>query len=98
MQSRVRVRGILQNEAYKGDILTHKYVKMDYVSKRTIQNDGQHEQVFIEEHHPPIIDPPVFDEVSQYLQGGYLNGNSSVLRKAWFTDHPEILARRAANA
>ena len=96
--SRVRVRGILQNEAYKGDILTHKYVKMDYVSKRTIQNDGQHEQVFIEEHHPPIIDPPVFDEVSQYLQGGYLNGNSSVLRKAWFTDHPEILARRAANA
>ena len=91
---RERIKSILQNEAYRGDLLTHKNVQMDYVSKKTIQNDGQHEQVFIEEHHPPIVDPVVFDEVRQYLQGGYLNANRPTLRKTWFSEHPEILARR----
>mgnify|MGYP002624160251 FL=1 len=95
---RERIKSILQNEAYRGDLLTHKSVQMDYVTKKTIQNYGQHEQVFIEEHHPPIVDPAVFDEVRQYLQGGYLNANSPAQRKTWFAEHPEILARRRNRA
>ena len=95
---RERIKSILQNEAYRGDLLTHKSVQMDYVTKKTIQNDGQHEQVFIEEHHPPIVDPAVFDEVRQYLQGGFLNANSPAQRKTWFAEHPEILDRRQNRA
>ena len=95
------VQGInswLRNEVYKGDILTHKNVRLDYTSKKTIRNNGQQDQVYIEGHHDPIIDPAVFDEVQTYLAAGLLEARSEKKRKAWFAAHPEILARRSTNA
>ena len=92
--SRGRIKSILQNEAYRGDLLTHKNVQLDYATKKVIQNDGQKEQVFIEEHHDPIVDRTVFEEVGQYLKDGLLNESNTAIRRAWFKDHPEVLARR----
>ena len=94
------VQGInswLRNEVYKGDILTHKNIRLDYTSKKTIRNNGQQDQVYIEGHHDPIIDPAVFDEVQTFLAAGLLETRSEKKRRAWFAAHPEILARRSAN-
>ena len=35
-----RVRDTLQNEAYRGDILTHKYVSLDYLNRKLVRNKG----------------------------------------------------------
>ena len=93
--SPMRIKSILTNEAYKGDLLTHKNVRMDFTTKTVIRNEGQHEQVLIQEHHPAIVDPAVFDEVNQYLTEGLLNANNTARRSTWFAEHPEIVARRA---
>lgn len=95
------VQGInswLRNEAYKGNILTHKHVKLDYTSKKVVPNTGQRDQVYIEEHHDPIVDPAVFDEVQTYLAAGLLNANCDKKRREWFSAHPEILRRRETAA
>ena len=89
-----RVIAVLRREAYKGDILTGKTVKMDLLSKKTLRNDGQHEQFYIENHHPAIISEEVFDTVQDYYSRGLLNRRNSKQREAWFDAHPEIAMRR----
>ena len=91
------IKAWLQNEVYKGDILTHKNIRLDYTTKRIIRNNGQHDQVYIEGHHDPIIDPAVFDEVQTFLAAGLLETRCEKKRRDWFSAHPEILARRSAN-
>ena len=63
-----RVRSILKNEIYKGDIRTHKSVKPDYLSKHIVKNNGQFESYYIEDHHEPIVSPETFDEVQNILE------------------------------
>ena len=69
-------------------------VVFPYTSKKQIKNNGQREQVYIEGHHEPIVDPALFDEVQRYIDAGMLNGKNTAMRKAWFTEHPEIQCRR----
>ena len=33
-----RILSMLRNEAYKGDICTHKMIKLDYTSKKQVKN------------------------------------------------------------
>ena len=89
-----RVLAVIKREAYKGDLLTGKTVKMDFLSKRALKNDGQYEQYYIEKHHPAIISETVFDAVQDYYAKGYLNGKNKARRQAWFDAHPEIAERR----
>lgn len=89
-----RVRLTLNNEAYRGDILTSKTVVLDYLTKKTVRNNGQVEQYYLEEHHTPIVLPEIFDTVQDYMKQGYLNGRNTLIRTAWFQEHPEILKRR----
>lgn len=89
-----KVRTILCNEAYRGDILFGKSVKPDYLSKKQVPNKGQAEQFYMEKHHEPIIDPALFDTIQEYLAAGYLDGSNKPTRKKWLREHPEILMRR----
>lgn len=89
-----RLKCALKNEAYRGDILTNKNVKLDLLSKRIMRNTGQQEQFYIEQHHEPIVTPEVFDEVQEYLTMGYLSTHYEQRRSEWLKAHPEIRRRR----
>lgn len=65
-----RIRRMLLNEAYKGDILTNKNYTPDYLSGKVRKNKGQHTQFYIEGHHEPIIPPAEFDAVRQKIEAG----------------------------
>ena len=91
-----RVKAILTNEAYRGDILTNKHVRLDYTSRKTVKNTGQREQVYLEGHHEPLVDPAVFDEIQEYIQSGVLSYGHSNRYESWLNEHPEILGRRKA--
>lgn len=49
------VLGILKNEKYCGDALCQKTTTLDYLTHKTVRNDGLEPQYFIEDHHPAII-------------------------------------------
>lgn len=57
------VRSILTNEKYKGDALLQKVYTVDFLSKKKVKNDGQVPQYYVEDNHPAIIEPAVFDKV-----------------------------------
>lgn len=65
-----RIRRMLLNEAYRGDILTNKNYTPDYLSGKIRKNKGQHTQFYIEGHHEPIIPPAEFDAVRQRVKAG----------------------------
>ena len=89
-----RLKSMLKNEAYRGDILTSKSVKLDFLSKRITRNTGQQEQFYIEQHHEPIVSPEVFDVVQVYINEGYLSLRHAQRRSEWLKVHPEIRRRR----
>ena len=64
----LQVRNRLQNEAYKGDLLTGKTFSPDLLSRKRIKNDGQSTQFYIEEHHEAIVSPELFDRVQQRFE------------------------------
>lgn len=52
---------ILQNEKYKGDALLQKYYTSDFLSKKSVRNCGQVEQVYVKDSHPPIVDRELWE-------------------------------------
>ncbi|QJC21946.1 recombinase family protein [Arcanobacterium buesumense] len=63
------VRSILRNEKYKGDALLQKTITLDFLSKTVKKNEGEVTQYYVTGHHPPIIDPDVWDRVqTQFTQ------------------------------
>ena len=58
------VRSILTNEKYKGDSLLQKTFKPDFLSKTQV-NRGEVPQFYVENSHPAIVTPEVFD-LAQY--------------------------------
>lgn len=55
------VRSILRNEKYKGDALLQKTITLDFLSKTVKKNEGEVTQYYVTGHHPPIIDPDVWN-------------------------------------
>ena len=54
------VMGIVNNEKYKGDILLGKTFTVDPISKRRLENLGEEDRYYIENHHEPIISEEMF--------------------------------------
>lgn len=71
---------ILENEKYKGDALLQKYYTADFLSKRTVKNTGQIEQVYVKDSHPPIIDRELWEAVQLELERRRLFRESHELR------------------
>jgi len=75
------VMSILQNEKYAGNALLQKKFTIDYLSKRSIKNEGQVPQYFVTDSHPGIISPDMFDmvqaEIARNRERGKARSNAS---------------------
>ena len=60
--------GIIKNEKYKGDLLMGKTFTLDPISKRRLDNQGEADQYYIENHHEPIISRELFEKAHEILQ------------------------------
>lgn len=63
------VLGILKNEKYIGDVLLAKTFTVDPLSKRRIENMGEHEQYYVRNHHEPIVSKEVWDKAQEIRTG-----------------------------
>lgn len=62
------VMSILTNEKYKGDALLQKTYTADFLSKTVKKNHGEVPQYYIENSHPAIIDPEMFELVQNEIK------------------------------
>ena len=56
---------ILQNEKYMGDALLQKRYVADFLTKKSIKNDGVLPQYYVENSHPAIISKEVYNMAQQ---------------------------------
>lgn len=62
------VMSILTNEKYRGDALLQKTYTADFLSKTIKKNHGEVPQYYIENSHPAIIDPEMFELVQTEIE------------------------------
>ena len=55
------IRSILKNEKYKGDAILQKSFTVDFLTKKKKVNEGEVPQYYVENSHPAIITPEVFE-------------------------------------
>ena len=55
------IYSILQNEKYKGSALLQKKFTTDFLTKKQKVNEGEVPQYYVEESHPAIIDPQLWE-------------------------------------
>lgn len=65
------VHGILTNEKYCGDVLYQKTYSRDYLSHKSMKNQGRLPQWYWENTHPPIIKKDAWHKVQELLQSGH---------------------------
>ena len=63
-----KVRCILTNISYTGDLLLQKTYRLDHLSKKTIINNGQKPQYHIADDHEPIVTKEEFLKVQERLR------------------------------
>ncbi|MBQ7960173.1 MAG: recombinase family protein [Clostridia bacterium] len=63
-----KVRYILSNEKYIGDLLLQKSFRLDHLTKKTVRNRGEKTQYYVEDNHEPIIPREVFEAVQLELE------------------------------
>jgi len=59
------IHSILRNEKYKGDAILQKTFVTDFLTKKVKKNEGEFPQYYIEQNHPAIIQPEVFEMVQE---------------------------------
>ena len=57
------ITSILTNEKYKGSALLQKRYTVDFLTKTTKVNEGEVPQYYVENSHPPIIQPDEWEAV-----------------------------------
>ena len=65
--SKETVRNILSNEKYKGSALLQKNYTVDFLTKKQKKNNGEVQQYYVEDSHPAIITPAIFDMVQRQM-------------------------------
>ncbi len=69
------------NEKYKGDAVLQKTFTVDFLTKKKKVNEGEIPQYYVENSHPAIIEPDIFDMVQFEMKcrkekGGHHSGAS----------------------
>jgi len=59
---------MVRNERYVGDVLTQKKYTINYLTHEVKANKGQLPQYYIKNHHTPIIDRTLYEEVHAVLR------------------------------
>ena len=57
------VESILSNEKYKGHAILQKTYTVDFLTKKTKVNEGEVPMYYVEDSHPAIIEPDIWDFV-----------------------------------
>ncbi len=70
------IAAILRNEKYCGDAILQKHVVVDYLSHRSIINNGIAPKYYISNNHEAIIPKDVFEGVQETLRKGHVRTNS----------------------
>ena len=70
------ILSMLRNEKYKGDALLQKGYTVDYLTKKRKVNEGEIPQYYVENSHPAIIKPEVFDLVQDEIKRNLATGSS----------------------
>ena len=70
------IRGILSNEKYTGCARIQKTFTPDFLTKKAVKNCGQVPSYFVEQSHPAIIDPAVFEMVQREIKRRTREGRS----------------------
>ena len=76
---RLRVRRILSNPLYAGDLLLQKVFVRDCITKKVINNVGQRDRYYVKHHHAAIVDRETYDKVQEVL--AYRTKMGFLLRK-----------------
>lgn len=78
---------ILRNEKYCGDLLQKKYRTTDYLSHRKVINKGVEEQIFLQDHHEPIVSREQYEAVQAELKerAGAAEGRRRFSARYWFS-------------
>lgn len=63
-----RIRRVLNNVAYIGDLHCGLYYTADYLSKKIKKNNGERESYYISKHHEPIITKDIFEQVQAIIE------------------------------
>jgi len=63
-----KVREILKNEKYSGNMMLQKYYSKDHLSKKTLKNTGVLPKFYVEDTHPAIIEKSDFDKVQKLIE------------------------------
>jgi len=63
----VSVSAMLKHEAYKGDLVTSKTYRPDYMDGKTKRNKGERTQYYLEDHHPAIVSKELWGDVQKIL-------------------------------
>jgi len=75
------IKNILKSEKYKGSAILQKTYTTDFLTKKKKVNEGEIQQFYIENSHPAIVPPEVYDMVQYEFQKrksakGYMTGHS----------------------
>lgn len=78
---------MLRNEKYCGDLLQKKYHTTDHLTHRKVLNDGQEEQVLLQDHHEGIISRQEFEAVQAELnrRAKMRNKKSHFSSRYWYS-------------
>ena len=55
------IQSMLENEKYKGDAILQKGLTVDFLTKKRKKNEGELQQLYIEEDHEAIISPDMWE-------------------------------------
>ena len=69
---------MLQNEKYAGNALLQKKYTTDFLTKRQKVNEGEVPQFYVENSHPAIIEPELFDLVQYEFQKRQASGQTTM--------------------
>lgn len=61
------IRCMIRNEKYKGDLLYGKTYTVDPIGKKRVKNNGEYDQMYIENHHEPIVSRELWEKANEIL-------------------------------
>lgn len=67
MWSASTVLGVLRNEKFVGDLEMQKTVTKDYLTHRSVKNNGEAPRYYVKDHHPAIVDRVTWNKVQAML-------------------------------
>ncbi len=72
------IKKMLVNEKYVGDLMLQKSVSVDYLTRKTIKNNGEAPKYYIKDNHPAIISRELFDAVGELMKNKSTQGKNRI--------------------